>query len=57
VLAVLQQALPPVGLALNMRKTTVWGPGLLAAASPLSAATGLHLEEGTHTISPLRLRG
>jgi len=49
VLAALQQALPPtpMGLELNMRETTVWGPGLVTAASPLAAATRLHLEEGT----------
>jgi len=30
VLAALKQALPPLGLELNMRKTTVWGPGLFS---------------------------
>jgi len=55
--------LPPLGLELNMRKPTVWGTGLVHAASPLAAATRLHLEEGTlvlgfpHKIQPLRLRG
>jgi len=34
VLAALLQALPPLGLELNMRKTTVWGPGLVPATSP-----------------------
>jgi len=29
-----------------MRKTTVWGPGLVPAASPLAAAIRLHLEKG-----------
>jgi len=48
VLAALQQALPhPLGLELNMRKTTIWGPRLVPATSPLAAATRLHLEEGT----------
>jgi len=49
ILAALQQALPPLGLELNMRKTTVWGPALVPAASPL-AATRLHLEEGTEVL-------
>jgi len=49
-LAVLQQALPPLGLELNMRKTTVWGPGLVPASSPLAAATRLHLEAGTEVL-------
>jgi len=47
VLAALQQVLGPLGLELNMRKTTVWGPGLVPATSPLASATRLHLEEGT----------
>jgi len=60
VLAALQQALPPQGLELNMRKTTVWGPGLVPATSPLAAATHLHLEGGTEVLgvpihSPLYL--
>jgi len=38
VLAALRQALPTLGLELNMRETTVLGPGLVPAASPLSAA-------------------
>jgi len=29
VLAVMQQALPPLGLEVNMGKTKVWGPGLV----------------------------
>jgi len=33
-MAALQRALPPLGLELNMRKTTVWGPGLVPATSP-----------------------
>jgi len=33
-----------------MRKTTVWGPGLVPATSPLAAATRLHLEEGTEML-------
>jgi len=57
VLAALQQALPSLGLELNMWKTTVWGPGLVPATSPLAAATRLHLEEGKEVlgvpISPL----
>jgi len=47
VLTALQHALPPLGLELNLRKTTVWGPGLVPAASPLAASTLLHLEGGT----------
>jgi len=47
VLAALQQALPPLGLELDMRKTTVWGPGLVPATSLLASATRFHLEAGT----------
>jgi len=47
VLTALQHILPPLGLELNLRKTTLWGPGLVPAASPLAAATRLHLEGGT----------
>jgi len=43
----LQQILPPLGMELNLRKRTVWGPGLVPASSPLAAATRLHLEGGT----------
>jgi len=39
VLTALQHALPALGLELNLRKTTVWAPGLVPAASPLAAAT------------------
>jgi len=46
----LQHALPPLGLELDLRKTTVWGPDLVPAASPLAAATRLHLEEGTEVL-------
>jgi len=58
VLTALQHALPPLGLELNLRKTTVWGPGLVPAASPLAAATRLFLEVctellGVPTHSPL----
>jgi len=45
VLAALQQTLPPLGLEVNLRKTTVWGTGLVPAASPLAAATRLSLKE------------
>jgi len=34
VLGVLRWTLPPLGLELNMRKTTVWGPGLVTTSSP-----------------------
>jgi len=44
VLTAPQQTLPPLGLELNLRKTTVWGPGLVPAASPVAEATRLHLE-------------
>jgi len=37
-------------LELNLRKTTVWGPGLMPASSSLTAATRLHLEEGTEVL-------
>jgi len=48
VLELLERALPPpLSLAVNMRKTTVWGPSLVPAASPIFAATRLHPEEGT----------
>jgi len=33
-----------------MRKTTVWDPGLVPAASSLAAATRLYLEEGTEVL-------
>jgi len=38
VLGALRQTLPPLGLELNLRKTTVWGPRLVPASSPLTAA-------------------
>jgi len=50
VLAALKRALPPLGLELNMRKTTVWGPGLVPATSPQAAATRLHLQAGTEVL-------
>jgi len=50
VLGALRQTVPPLGLELNLRKTTVWGPGLVPASSPLTAATRLHLEEGTEVL-------
>jgi len=50
VLGALRQTLPLLGLELNLRKTTVWGPGLVHASSPLTAATRLHLEEGTEVL-------
>jgi len=33
-----------------MRKTTMWGPGLVPATFPHVAATRLHLEEGTEVL-------
>jgi len=33
-----------------MRKTAVWGPGLVPAASPLAASTRLHMEKGTEML-------
>jgi len=42
--------LAPLGLELNMRKTTVWGPGLVPATSLLAAATRLHLEADTEVL-------
>jgi len=50
VLGVLRQTMPPLGLQLNLRKTTVWDPGLVPASCPLTAATRLHLEEGTEVL-------
>jgi len=50
VLGALQRTLPPLGLELNLRKTTVWGPGLVPASSPLAAATRLHQEGGTEVL-------
>jgi len=50
VLGGLQQTLPQLGRELNLRNTTVWGPGLVPASSPLAAATRLHLEEGTEVL-------
>jgi len=50
VLGALTQTLPPLGLELNLRKTTVWGPGLVPASSPLAAAARLHFEEGTEVL-------
>jgi len=50
VLGALRKTLPPLGLELNLRKTTVWGPGLVPASSTLTAATRLHLEEGTEVL-------
>ena len=50
VLGALQHTLPPLGLELNLRKTTVWGPGLVPATSPLAAASRLHLEGGTEVL-------
>jgi len=40
VLGALQRTLTPLGLELNLRKTTVWGPGLVPASSPPLAASG-----------------
>jgi len=38
-----------------MRKTTVWGPGLVPATSPLAAAMRLHLEAETKVLGvPIR---
>jgi len=50
VLGALQRTLPPLGMGLNLRKTTVWGPGLVPASSPLAAAARLHLEGGTEVL-------
>jgi len=50
VLGALRQTLPPLGLELNLRKTTVWGLGQVPASSPLTAATRLHLEAGTEVL-------
>jgi len=49
-LGALQRPCPLLGLVLNLRKTTVWGPGMVPASSPLAAATRLHLEEGTKVL-------
>jgi len=46
----LQQTLPPLGLEVTLRKTTVWCPGFLFPSSPLTAATHLHLEKGTEVL-------
>jgi len=46
----LQYTLATLGIELNLRKTTVWGPVLVPAASSLAAATWLHLEEGTEVL-------
>jgi len=50
VLGALQRTLPPLELELNLRKTTVWGPGLVPASSPLAAAARLLLEGGTEVL-------
>jgi len=50
VLTALQHNLPPLGLKLNLRKTTVLGPVHVPAASLLAAATRLHLEGGTEEL-------
>jgi len=50
VLTALQQTLPTFGLELNLRKTTVCGPGLVAATSPLAAATRLRLDGGMEVL-------
>jgi len=50
VLGALRQNLPRLRLELNLRKTTFWGPGLVPVSSPLTAATRLHLEEGTQVL-------
>jgi len=50
VLTAPQHTLLPLGLELNLRKTTVWGPGLVPVASLLAAATRLHLEGGTEVL-------
>jgi len=50
VLGALQKILPPLGLELNLRKTTVWGPGLVLASSPLAATARLHLEWCTEVL-------
>jgi len=50
VLGALRQTLPPLGLELNLRGKTVWGPGLVPVSSPLTAATRLHLEDGTEVL-------
>jgi len=50
VLTALKQTLPALGFDSNLRKTTVWGPGLVPAASSLSATTRLHLEGGTEVL-------
>jgi len=50
VLTAIQQTLPPMSLELNLRKTTVWGPVLVSAASPLVAATRLHSKGGTDVL-------
>jgi len=50
VLAALQRALPTLGPELKMQKPTVWSPGLVPAASPLVAATHLHLEQVTEVL-------
>jgi len=50
VLTALQHTLPQLCLELNLRKMTVWGPGLVHAASPPAAPTHLHLEGGTELL-------
>jgi len=50
VLTSLQNTLPLMGLEFNLRQKTVWGPGLVPAASSLAAATRLHLEGGTEVL-------
>jgi len=48
-LGTIRKTLPPLGLELNLRKTKVWGPWLVPASSPLTAAPRLHLE-GTEVL-------
>jgi len=46
----LQHTVPPLGLELNLRKTTVWDPGLALVASPIAAATRQHQGGGTDVL-------
>jgi len=40
----------PVRIGAQTAKETVWGQALVTASSPLTAATRLHLEEGTEVL-------
>lgn len=50
ILTALKRALPSLGLELDIRKTTVLGPGWVLASCPLAVAKPLHLQECTEVL-------